>query len=84
MNDDLLIRQALLDAAPIADVAGRNRHRASLKGEIRASAAVGCALADRCPRATEACRRGQMSLLPVPGRENYQAACILAREKEGA
>ena len=49
--------KALLDAAPVADVALRDRPRVQMAGELEASAVrEGCPLLPRCPYAREACR----------------------------
>lgn len=68
--------KALLDAAPVADYALRNRERTALSGEIGAAPpATGCFLRDRCPYATQACEQLQPRLAPVSERADHQSAC---------
>lgn len=40
----------------------------------------GCSFAPRCPLATEACRTGDVQLMPVPGSAKHEAACIRTEE----
>lgn len=71
--------KALLDAAPVADYALRNRERASLSGEIGAAPpTIGCVLRDRCPYATQACEQLQPRLSPVPKQPGHLSACTRA------
>ena len=55
--------RALLDAAPVADYALRNRQRMTLAGEVGQEVPEGgCAFRRRCPFAAEACERADMAL----------------------
>ena len=72
--------RALLDAAPVADYALRNRARASLQGEVSASVRTGCPLRERCPYALAECAAIQPGLSPLPGRPEHLSACRRAAE----
>ncbi len=68
--------RALLDAAPSADYALRDRPRLTLAGEPDETPPPGaCSLCRRCPLADDACLRHDDALRPVPGEEGRQAAC---------
>ena len=55
--------RALMDAAPVADYALRDRQRMTLAGEVGQDVPEGgCAFRRRCPFATEACERADMAL----------------------
>ena len=72
--------RALLDAAPSADYAARDRERIVLRGEVEsADWSAGCAFRGRCPYATEACvRRG--SELPDAPHGSHVSACCAAEQ----
>ena len=66
--------RALLDAAPSADYALRDRPRATLAGELDEIPPEGaCCLYRRCPRATDACLRHEDALAEVES--EHFAAC---------
>lgn len=71
--------QALLDAAPSADYAARNRERIELKGEAAQAQTAGCPFRARCPRAQAACAGADAALRPLPGDGRRMSACALAR-----
>lgn len=69
--------QALLSAVPLPDpVAESQRQRTKLRGEVPSpdKAYPGCAFADRCPIAEDACRQSP----PQLAGGSHQAACIKA------
>lgn len=73
--------QALMDAAPVPDVAfERGRERRMLRGEIPSPLAPppGCVFSSRCPLASEDCRRAVPPLREV--RPGHFAACIKINE----
>ena len=72
--------RALLDAAPVADYALRNRARASLRGEISSAVRTGCPLRERCPYALEECAVIQPGLSPLPGHPEHLSACRRAAD----
>ena len=73
--------RALLDAAPSANWAERDRPRVSLQGEVdQASPPGACPLFGRCPCRTENCRAFSGALVPLPGREDHLSACDRAWE----
>lgn len=75
--------KALLDAAPLADWAQRDRPRITLRGEVgMAAAPTGCAFRDRCPWADEGCALTTPALSPAPFDPSRLAACVRAAEKE--
>ena len=66
--------RALLDAAPIADFALRDRPRIALRGEAGArTPATGCAFRDRCPSARPECADIEPVLENVSG--DHMSAC---------
>ncbi len=68
--------RALLDAAPSADYALRDRPRVMLSGELDEAAPSGaCSLYRRCPFAKEACLRHDDALRAVPGQAARYSAC---------
>ena len=70
--------RALLDAAPIADWAARDRERIVLRGEAASSDwDGGCAFRGRCPYAGEACENNACALRPA-GRHDHLTACLHA------
>ena len=61
--------KALLDAAPVADMALRDRERLQMKGELDLKAEAGCCpLMPRCPYACDACRHDGIALRSADGR----------------
>ena len=69
--------RALLDAAPSADYALRDRARLTLAGELDEAAPAGaCCLCPRCPMADDACLAHSDALEPVDGDEGHLAACV--------
>ena len=74
---------ALLDAAPSADYALRDRPRVMLSGELDEPAPSGaCCLYRRCPFAREACLRRDDVLRPVPRQiMRYSACCEGLKER---
>ena len=72
--------RALLDAAPSADYALRDRPRVMLKGELDDAPRPGaCCLYRRCPCAGEECLCHDDALRPT-GRADHLAACLRALE----
>ncbi len=78
--------KALLDAVLIPDITQKNQERKLLQGEIGSSTnpPSGCRFHNRCPYATEACRREVPELRNVDDRGLRQVACpvILQSGKE--
>lgn len=73
--------KALLDAAPIADYALRNRKRVMLRGEAAACGREdGCLFRPRCPYATGDCVCQKLS----GGPDGRQTVCLRALEEGGA
>ncbi len=70
--------RALVDAAPVADIALRDRERTSLRGEVGVKPSTGCPLAGRCPQADAACAGLSGALLPVAGARGHLSACMRA------
>ena len=71
--------RALLDAAPVADFALRNRQRMSLAGEVgQEIPACGCAFRSRCPFATGTCETADMTLQALP--DGRWTACVAGGE----
>ena len=71
--------RALLDAAPQADYAERNRERIVLRGEVGADDwRSGCAFRSRCPYAKPDCTGTALAPAGTPGR---LAACMAAQER---
>ena len=68
--------RALLDAAPIADYARRDRERITLRGEARLPGGTGCIFRDRCPYAAAECALTTPALDPIPGDASRLCACI--------
>jgi oligopeptide/dipeptide ABC transporter ATP-binding protein len=68
--------QALLAAIPIPDVSSCHKERELLQGEVTSpvNPKPGCRFAARCPRATDACHKGEIPLREVsPG---HFVACL--------
>ena len=84
-SDDLFTRpahpytKALLDAAPIADYALRDRPRISLRGEAGGTPDGGCPFRDRCPQAAASCAGIEPTLEPVGGSADHLSACPYGR-----
>ena len=73
--------RALLDAAPSADYALRDRPRVMLRGEVGETTSEGaCCLVNRCPYADDSCRRNDGQLRPVSGQSDRWSACQKALE----
>ncbi len=70
--------RALVDAAPVADVALRDRARMVLRGELGEKPAAGCPLASRCPHADATCAGLNGALLPVSDALDHLSACMRA------
>ena len=71
--------RALLDAAPVADFALRNRRRMSLVGEVGQDVPLlGCSFRNRCPFATEDCGNVDATLQTVS--EEHWSACAVGGE----
>ena len=71
--------QALLDAAPVADYALRNRRRMTLAGEVGQDIPEsGCAFRPRCPFATEACTAADPALHALS--DAHWSACMAGGE----
>jgi len=71
--------RALLDAAPVADWAARDRARIVLRGEASgADWDGGCAFRGRCPYAGAACARAGCALKPA-GEPGHFTSCVDAK-----
>ena len=76
--------RALLDAAPSADPALRDRDRVALVGEVGEAVPAGaCSLFPRCPYATEECLKFENKLIEVPGRAGHRSACLRGMAEMG-
>lgn len=67
--------KGLLSAIPMPDLAGRNRERVLLKGEVTSpiNPKAACRFAPRCPYATEKCTSGEIAT--VQARQGHFVAC---------
>lgn len=71
--------RALLDAAPVADYALRDRQRMTLAGEVGQDIPEGgCAFRGRCPFATEACATADTALRALS--DAHWSACMAGGE----
>lgn len=70
--------RALVDAAPVADVALRSRERTELTGEVGQKPAEGCPLIHRCPYAEQECARHTGVLQALGGSREHLSACTRA------
>ena len=67
--------RALLDAAPVADYALRDRRRLTIAGEVSQDAPDGgCAFRRRCPFAAERCAAAEPALRELSG--GHWSACV--------
>ena len=69
--------KALVDASPLPDPNLRNRSRMVISGEIPSpvNPPSGCRYHTRCPFAKDDCKRVNMELQPVEGKNNHFCAC---------
>lgn len=69
--------KALVDASPIPDPDLRNRSRIVISGEIPSpvNPPIGCRYHTRCPFAKDECKRVNMELQTVEGKNNHFCAC---------
>ena len=74
--------QALIDAAPVADYALRNRPRITLTGEIGSlgEQQKGCPFAARCPKAKLDCLEQRPVLKPLQNDPSRCVACLLSEQ----